>query len=213
MFFITPAQDKCVVAQTVYQGDCIEVDLHPQEDDCLLVDEVHTVAFPHPISATSTVTSSTPIPSLPTLVEGGKKRKLNQVALFSEEEEEDVFSTPLSTTSKVTDTSIGECSGTVTSGYSSGDSFNRTYTVSKSDKVIMISSYGCKPYQVETFLLVCNKIEQRHPGGLSSWFRTWCNQDNVSICNLEGDKNSGVYIHPSDSGVIVDLKDLVARLT
>ena len=133
------------------------------------------------------------------------------MAAFSDNEEEH-FSTPLSTIESPImvedDTHHGSSTSVMTSGYDTEGSMNmnKTFTVSKFNKQGLIKKFGCKPFQVEAFLNVCKKIEKKHPGGLQAWF-------GFSSCKVQGDKRSGVTVYPTQDGkVLLDLKDLVARL-
>lgn len=198
--FVSSAVGKNTVSTTTYQGESVDLDLHPPEDDSLFLEEETN---PQPLSC------STPIPIISSSVGGGKKRKLESTPVISSDEEESTI--PSSTITKPVSTPQGECSSMQTSGYDTDKtSLNKTYVVT-CDKSLLIKSYGCKPFQVESFLNVCRKLENNYPGGMWAWVVD--NHLRSPVCQIEGDRKSGITIQANDSGILVDLKSLVTKLS
>lgn len=198
--FCFPVVGKNTVSTTTYQGESVDLELHPPEDDSLFLEEDANQSPP---------SCSTPIPTISSSFGGGKKRKMEAIPVTSSDDEEAPI--PSSTITTPVSTPQGECSSTLTSGYDTDKtSFNRTYVV-KCDKSTLIKSYGCKPFQVEAFLNVCRKLENQYPGGMWAWLVD--NHFRSPVCQIEGDRKSGITIQANDSGILVDLKSLVTRLS
>ena len=178
------------------QGEPLELDLHPVEDEQFSgEDEPHrTVVCTIPVV-------STPLAS----VAGGKKRKLVESMSFEEESETPecnpiVFpETPLTTL---------ESTGMSNSDY--GTDVSVQFDNNAVDKQRLSRELGIKTVQSEIFLKVCSKIEESYSGGMWKWLSD--NHFKTPLCELTGDSDSGIVISSKGEEMLLDLKALAYKL-
>lgn len=197
-FFSSPVH-KGLSTQTVYQGDPVELDLHPDEDD----------QFSGEDEPQRTVVCTLPIVSTPvTTMAGGKKRKLVE-SMSIDGESEAMECSPL--VFLETPVTTQEATGLSTSDYGTDlGEVSVQFDSAKVDKQRLIKELGLKSVQIEIFLKVCSKVEDSYPGGMWKWLCD--NHFKTPLCELTGNSESGIVISSKGEDMLLDLKALAYKL-